>query len=414
MKRSDFLVGLDIGTTEVRCAIGLAPIKEGDNIQILGVGSAKSDGLRKGIIAQPTDTIEAVQAAVEQAEIITGHKVRGLTVNINGSHLSSMICRDEVGVSNVERRVIDQDIKLLNDKVKAGRVRPNESLVQFFPREYRLDDQRNIKNPRDMTGKVLGLEALLVKGLATHIESVEKVCQVLNLRIRNRAVSSLATWEAIFDKRVAESGIAVVDIGASTTNMIVVREGEVEHVAVIPIGGSQITNDLAIGLKVSLDIAEEVKVKYVDVDFKGRGTRTIKTRDQEFLFNPAVAAAIARDRLEELAGKIRAEFKRIHCMDRLPGGVFLSGGGSQLAGLPAFLSNELGLSVQIGRLRKFDGLVDEIRKNPQHLVAAGLMALDFVLSYQNQTPVIKVWQTRFKQFFDRANKIIDRVKKLKQ
>ncbi len=244
MKKSVFLVGLDIGTTEVRCAIGLAPVKEGENIQILGVGSVRSDGLRKGLVAQPADVIEAVQAAVEQAEVITGHKVKGLTVNINGAHLSSMVCRDEVGVSNVERRVIDQDVKLLNDKVKAGRIGTNESLVQFFPREYRLDDQRNIKNPQDLIGKVLGLEALLVKGLTTHIESVDKVCHALNLRINHRAVSSLAAWEAIFDKRVAESGIAVIDIGASTTNIIVVREGEVEHVAVIPIGGAQLTNDL--------------------------------------------------------------------------------------------------------------------------------------------------------------------------
>ena len=414
MKKSVFLVGLDIGTTEVRCAIGLAPVKEGENIQILGVGSVRSDGLRKGMVAQPADVIEAVQAAVEQAEVITGHKVKGLTVNINGAHLSSMVCRDEVGVSNVERRVIDQDVKLLNDKVKAGRIGTNESLVQFFPREYRLDDQRNIKNPQDLIGKVLGLEALLVKGLTTHIELIDKVCHALNLRINHRAVSSLAAWEAIFDKRVAESGIAVIDIGASTTNIIVVREGEVEHVAVIPIGGAQLTNDLAIGLKISLDAAEEIKIKYVDVVFKGRGTRTIRTRDKEFLFNPAVAATIARDRLEELAVKIRDEFKRVHCLDRLPGGVFLAGGGSQLAGLAEFLSDELGLAVQLGQLRQFDGLVDEIKKNPQHLVATGLMALDFVLSYQNQTPAIKVWQTRFKQFFDRVNKLVDRIKKLKQ
>ena len=412
-KKSDFLVGLDIGTTEVRCAIGLAPTKEGDNIQILGVGSAKSDGLRKGVVTQITDVIEAVQAAVEQAEVITGHRVRGATVNINGAHLNSIICRDEVGVSNVERRVVDQDIKILSEKVQSGRIQANESLVQFFPREYRLDNQRNIKNPRDLTGKVLGLEALIVKGLTTHIESIEKVCVALNLRINNRTVSSLAAWEAIFDKKVAESGIAVLDIGATTTNLIVVREGEVEHVSVIPIGGSQITNDLAIGLKLGLDTAEDVKIKHVDVSFKGRGTRTIQTKDQEFLFNPALAATIARDRLEELADKIRAEFSRIHCLDRLPGGVFLSGGGAQLAGLSEFLSDELGLAVQLGRLRKFDGLVDEIRRHPQHLVATGLMALDFVLSYQNQTPTIKIWQTRFKQFFDRLNKIVDRIKKLK-
>ncbi len=171
---------------------------------------------------------------------------------------------------------------------------------------------------------------------------------------------------------------------------------------------------LAIGLKISLNAAEEVKIKYVDVVFKGRGTRTIKTRDKEFLFNSAVAATIARDRLEELAAKIRGEFKRVHCLDRLPGGVFLAGGGSQLTGLAEFLSDELGLAVQLGQLRQFDGLVDEIKKNPQHLVATGLMALDFVLSYQNQTPAIKVWQTRFKQFFDRVNKLVDRIKKLKQ
>lgn len=413
VKRSDFLVGLDIGTTEVRCAIGLAPLKEGDNIQILGVGTAKSDGLRRGVIAQPTDVIEAIQAAVEQAEVITGHRVRNLTVNVNGSHLSSMVCRDEVGVSNVERRVVDQDIKLLHDKVKSGRVGSNETLVQFFPREYRLDDQRNIKNPQDLSGKVLGLEALLVKGSTTHVESIEKVCAALDLRINNLAVSSLAAWEAIFDKRVAESGIAVIDIGASTTNLIVVREGEVEHVASIPIGGSQLTNDLAIGLKVSLEVAEEVKVKYVDVSFKGRGTKTIRTRDQEFLFNPSVAATIARDRLEEVAARVLEEFKKAQCLDRLPGGVFLAGGGAQLAGLPEFLRDELSLAVQPGKLRKFDGLVDEIRKNPQHLVATGLMALDFVLSYQNRTPVIKVWQTRFKLFFDRVNKFVDRIKKLR-
>ena len=404
MKRSSFLVGLDIGTSEVRCAVGVAPAREGDNIQILGVGAAKNDGLNRGVISQLPEVIEAIGAAVEQAETITGQPIKAVTVNINGAHLTSQLVRDDVGVSNLDRRVVDQDVRLLSNKLKTGRLGANESLVQFFPREYRLDDQRNIKNPLDLTGKVLGLEALIVKAASSHLETIDRACAALSLKINHRTFSGLAAWEAVFQKKLAASGVAVLDIGAATTNLVIIRDSEIVHVAVIPIGGNQITNDLAIGLKIDLESAEKVKTRYIDINFNGRGTRALKTADGEVLINKALAAEIARARLEELATLVGQEIDRADCRNRLPGGLLLTGGSSNLVGLTEFLTGQIGLAVRLGQLRQFDGLVAEVQKNRSYLTVVGLLALDFVLDNQEPAGALKIWQNRLKQILDRLTK----------
>ena len=412
-KRSDYLVGLDIGTTEVRCAVGLVPTKDGDNIQILGIGVAQNDGLSKGVISQMAEVVEATAAAIEQAEAMIGQKIKAVTVNINGAHIYGQTSRDDVGVSNVDRRVVDQDIRLVADKVKSGRIKINEALIQFFPREYRLDEQRSIKNPLDLNGRVLGLEALLVKGLKTHVEAVERTCSSLNIKINNRTVSSLGAWEAVFEKQAGNSGVSVLDVGAATTNLIIVRDGEIEQIAVIPIGGRQLTNDLAIGLKIDLNLAEMIKTEHIDVGLKPKGTKTITIDEGELVFNQAVATKVIRDRLQELADKINAIFEQAGCQQQLPGGVLLTGGTSALPGITELLSKELGLSVRLGQLRDFDGLINEVNKNRSYLTAVGLMALDFVLGQANQPSPWEIWRGRYQRFVDWSGKLIKKAKNLR-
>ena len=198
----DLLVGIDVGTTEVRCAVGLMPAKDSDKIQVLGVGVSPNVGLKKGVVEQTNEVIEAVQAAIEQTEAMIGRKIKKVTVNVNGSHINSLTSRAEVAVSNIERRVLQRDVDLVNQRAQIGKTKEGEHQIQFFPREYRLDKQTKIKDPLRMTGGVLALEALLVKGASVHVEALETVFAALNVKVEHYTVSSLAAWEAVYERQL--------------------------------------------------------------------------------------------------------------------------------------------------------------------------------------------------------------------
>ena len=414
VSKPDLLVGLDIGTTEVRCAVGLEPVKDDDKIQVLGVGTARNYGLKKGVIAQHSEVVESVSAAIEQVQVMTGRKIKAATVNINGHQLKAQIARAEVAVGNLERRVLSRDINLVSEQVQASQIGKNQVLIQMFPREYRVDKQKSIKDPLNMTGRVLGLESLLVKAPSHHFEALNQVFAEIGVRINSLTFSSLAAWEAIFDKSISDAGLAVADIGAATTNLIVIKDGEVEHVAVIPIGGNQVTNDLAIGLKVDQETAEFIKVNYASLAFKGRGTRTIFIGGRKIIFSPALAAGIVQDRLEELSDKIKQQLIKIDHQHKLPGGLLVVGGSSQIKGLVPLLKQELQLSVQLGRLRQFDGLVESISKNRHHITVIGLMALDSILNPKPQINVVEMVQTRAQVIGSSLIKLLNKIRKTKE
>ena len=412
MKKTELLVGLDIGTTEVRCAVGFIPLKKDANLQILGIGIARNHGLKKGLIDDHNEVTEAITAAIDQVFVMTGQRVRSATVNINGEHLISEISRAQVAVSNVERRVLEKDVELVNKKAQRQKITKddNYALVQFLPKEYRLDDQKYIKDPLQMIGKVLAVEALLVKGLINQIESLEKIFYELGIKVSNVTTGSLAAWEAIFDRKTADVGVAVLDIGASTTNLVIIKDSEIAHVSVIPIGGQQVTNDLAIGLKIDQQAAEFIKTKYINLASISRGTKTIRVHGREVLFNPAAATEISRARVEELAEKIKIELDKVDCHQKLPAGILLAGGGSQLTGITDFLRNQLQMATNLAQLRPYDGLVDSIARKREYTTVIGLMSLDGLLKPRIQKSGLEILKDKLKQVVELINRLTSNVK----
>ena len=377
--KPDLLVGLDIGTTEVRCLVGVRPTEEDKRFHILGMGYALNEGMRGGVVVNHDEVVGAVETAVRQAELSSGHRIESATVNINGEHLKTVACRAEVAVANSDRIVTDFDRDLVDTKARELHLAPNREVVQFFANSYRVDQVKNLEDPIGVQGNVVGVQASVITGIVAHIEAIERVCEEVGIRINNKTVSSLAAYEATFNRRVAESGVLVVDIGHSTTNLVIVKEGKVEYAAVIPLGGFNVTKDIAIILQVDLEVAEFLKVNYADVYYDGRGTKTIEFNRQSINFSPKSLSEVTIARLCEICELISDILKETGHAQQLPGGVILTGGAAQTKGLKALFQEELGMHTRLGKIRNFGGLVETVEQKHEYLTVAGLLALDFTL-----------------------------------
>ncbi len=384
-KKQDLLVGLDIGTTEVRCLVGVQPTEEDKRFHILGIGYAVNEGMRAGIIVNYDEVVGAVDTAIRQAELNSGHKVEAVTVNINGPHLKATSCQAEVAVANNERVVTDFERDLVDAKARELNTPPNREVIQFFANSYRVDQVRDIEDPIGIQGNVVGIKALAVTGLTAHVETLEKVCDEVGVRINNVVVSSLAAYEATFSKKASESGVVVIDIGHSTTNLIIIKEGKVEHAAVIPLGGFNVTKDIAIILQVDLDAAEFLKVNHADVHHEGRGTKTVEFNRQSINFSPKNLGEVTAARLREICELVEDILEETGYSQQLPGGVILTGGVSQTKGLKELFQSQLDIYTRLGKIRNFGGLVETIEQKHEYMTVAGILALDFTLQI-SKTP----------------------------
>ena len=397
-KKSDLLVGLDIGTTEVRCLIGMSPAEEDRKFHILGLGCAVNEGMRAGVIVNYDEVVGAIDSAIKQAELNAGHNVESLTVNINGSHLRSVRCQAEVAIANTDRVVTDFDRDLVDRKAKELSLPSNRALVQFFPNNYRVDQVQNLENPVGVQGNILGVQALAVRGLAAHVDGLRRVCQDVGVHINHLTISSLAAAEAVFDKKAFESGLAVIDIGHSTTNLVIIREGKIEYAAVVPLGGFNVTKDIAIILQVDLDVAEFLKIHYADLNYEGRGTKTIEFNRQSINFSPQNLADVSTARLLEICEFVEEILKETGFAQQLPGGIILTGGVAQTKGLKELFQDNLKMHTRIGQINNFGGLVETIEQKAEYLTVAGVMALDFILQTRQPTR-FSSWGSRWR-FWD--------------
>lgn len=384
-KEQDLLVGLDIGTTEVRCLVGVRPTEEDKRFHILGMGYAVNEGMRDGIIVNHDEVVGAVDAAVRQAELNSGQRIEAATVSINGAHLKTVACKAEVAVANNERVVTEFERNLVETKARELNIPPNREVVQFFANNYRVDQVKNIEDPIGIQGNVVGIKATAITGLTAHIEKLEKVCEDVGIRVNNLTVGSLAAYEATFSKKSSESGLSVIDIGHSTTNLVIIKEGKVEYSAVIPLGGFNVTKDIAIILQVDLDIAEFLKVNHADIYYEGRGTKTVEFNRQSINFSPKNLSEVTEARLKEICEHIDDILQETGYAQQLPGGIILTGGAAQTKGLVALFQNQLNIYTRLGKIRNFGGLVEIIEQKYEYLAVAGILALDFTLQITKTT-----------------------------
>jgi cell division protein FtsA len=381
---SEFYVGLDIGTAFVRCVVGM-PGDESTSGRpsLIGHGIAPNLGMRKGAVVHVDDVTEAIVKAVTEAERISGKQIRGATININGAHVSGVDSKGVIAISTANKEITTQDRMRVEEAAGIIKLPANREIIQAFTKNYAVDGQKNIKNPVGMQGVRLEADMHLVTVATPNAHNLDLSLEKAQITAHHHTVSGLAAAEAVLDRQQKEVGTAVLDIGAGTTNIVVIEDGEVQHVAVLPIGGINVTNDLAIGLKIDLAIAEKVKTTYGE--FLKRSTIKVTHDKQEHVFEIEQIRMIVEARVEELFEYVDKELQKIRRSRKLPGGVVIVGGSAKLPYIAELAKEKLELATRIGKLREISGIVDTV-DDPSFYTATGLMVLDMLLGDGDNTP----------------------------
>ena len=379
-KNQPVAVGIDIGTTTVRCVIGT--LGEGDtHPTIIGAGKAKNRGMRKGVVNNVEEVANSISAAVEDAERIAGHHITGATISINGAHVIGLNSKGVIAVSSGSREITVEDLQRAEEAATVVQLPPNREIIQVFAKSYSLDGQDNIKDPVGMSGVRLEVDAHIVTAATPAVKNLDRAMQAIEIRANNHVLSGLAAAEAVITSKQRESGTAVVDYGSSTTNVIIFEDDDVQHVAVIPVGSINLTNDLAIGLRTDLDIAEEVKIKHARAHKvpTEEDKIVVKRDDETFEFPLRDVDAVVQARLDETFGLVDIELRKHRASRKLPGGIVLVGAGSQMPGIDEFVKERLELPARVGKPRNYSGIIDTT-DNAAYAAAVGLMMLDMSLT----------------------------------
>lgn len=372
-------VGLDIGTSTVKCVIGIIDQQDSSKISIIGHGISPNLGMRKGVVAHIDDVSESIHKAVGQAEQVSGIRVTQATVNVNGTHIAGINSRGVVAISTANKEITESDRHRVEEAATIIKLPPNREIIQVFAKNYRIDGQDNIKDPIGMQGIRLEVDTHIVTALVSNLKNLDLVLEKSRIQPTRYTISSIAAAEAVLTRQQKESGTLLIDIGAGTTNIVVVEDGEIQHVGVIPVGSMHLTNDLAIGLKTDLDIAEAVKVQHAGLGDQAKiGTASVNIQKKSYSFDAEDVALITEARLEELFELIDKELKKIHKSQKLPGGIVIVGGMAKLPGIAEYAKEKLQLAARIGKLQPIGGLLDVVA-DPIFSTAVGLMLLDMLL-----------------------------------
>lgn len=376
---SRYGIGLDIGTHSVRCVVAHQDAGVGAPT-IIGLGEAPNSGMRKGVVVNLVNTAQAIDKALEEAERVSGHEISAATISINGSHVLGISSRGVVAVGSHGHEINEQDLQRAEDAATVMQLPANREILEVTPRSFRLDDQDNIRDPIGMTGVRLEVDAHVITALSPNLRNLQKAAEMTHTTINHVIPAGLASSQTILTERQRENGVLLIDIGHATTNLAVYEEGDLQHVAVVAMGGVNITNDLAVGLKVDLAIAEEVKIKHAVASPHQRAatdkkTITVKIEKETHEFTTEQVDFIVEARLEEIFEMINEELKSIGRAAKLPGGVIITGGTAQIKGIADYAKEVLQLSAKVGIPEGFGGVAENINQ-PQYAGVLGLMLLD--------------------------------------
>ncbi len=371
-------VGLDIGTSTVRCVVGM--LNHGDTKpSIIGHGSAPNLGMRKGVVVHVDDVAEAVVQAITEAERVSGVRIDRATVNINGAHVSGINSKGVIAISAANREITPEDRMRVEEAATVIKLPPNREIIQVFAKNYSLDGQSNIKDPVGMHGVRLEVDTHIVTAATPNIRNLNMALEKAQVTPLRYTISSLAAAEAVLTRQQKEAGTVLVDIGAGTTNLVVIEDGEVQHIAILPIGGTHVTNDLAIGLKTDLDVADVVKIQHASVaGVNKKISVSVNIDNQIHNFKNSDVVMITEARIEELFEYVDKELRKIQRSRKLPGGVVLVGGTAKLPGIAEFAKEKLQLPARVGTMQPLSGLIDTV-DDTAYYAAAGLMLLDILL-----------------------------------
>jgi len=375
VEREWALGAIDVGTSKVVALIG--EVTTDGSLNIIGKGAPASSGLKKGVVVNIDQTVSSIAAAIEQAERLSGYKLEGAFISVGGSHVESQNSRGAVAVSGHHREVTQEDIARAKEVARAVTIPSNREVLHVLERDFTVDGQEGVKHPQGMSAIRLEVETHIVTGSATAVQNLSKCVQQAGIRIDELVASSLASAEAVLNDTEKDLGVAVADIGAGTTDLALFLDGSPFHTVVLPIGGNNVTNDLAIGLKTSLQAAEDLKIRYGTCDIASVGPEELVTvevlgDEQGRTLQRAEACDIIEARMRELFEKLGEEITVAGHGGMLPAGLVLTGGAAQLTGIAELGREVLQMPVRVASPMGVGGLVDHLL-TPAFSTSIGLL-----------------------------------------
>lgn len=372
LKQDEIIVGLDIGTTKIAAIVG--EVTE-DGIDIIGVGTAPSKGLRKGVVVNIDATVQSIQKAILEAENMAGCEISTVYAGISGGHIRGLNSHGVVAVK--DREIRDHDIARVIEAAKAMAIPMDREVLHVLPQQYIIDDQDGIRDPLGMAGVRLEAKVHIVTTAVTSAQNVVKCANRCGLQVADIVLEPLASAEAVIEDDEKELGVALVDIGGGTADIAVFVDGAIVHTAVLPLGGTHITNDIAVGLRTPLEAAEKIKKKYgcaLPAMIEGNDRMEVPSvggREPRVL-SRRVLVSIVEPRVEEIFEHIRVEIQRSGFYGALAAGVVLTGGVISMDGVPELAEDVLGIPARRGFPRGVGGLIDVVRA-PDYSTGVGLV-----------------------------------------
>ena len=367
------IVGLDIGTSKVVAIVG--SVSHDGELEIVGIGSHKSIGLKKGVVVNIESTVHSIQRAVEEAELMAGCQIDSVYAGIAGSHISSLNSHGIVAIK--DREVFTQDVDRVIDAAQAVAIPADQKILHILPQEYLIDNQEGVREPLGMSGVRLEAKVHLVTCAVNAAQNIEKCIKRCGLEVDDIILEQLASSYAVLTDDEKSLGVCLVDIGGGTTDIAIFTDGSIRHTKSIPIAGDQVTNDIAMALRTPTAHAEEIKIKYACALAKLTGAdETIKVpsvgdREPRELSGQALAEVV-EPRYDELFTLVQAELRRSGYEDLIAAGIVLTGGTSKMEGVVELAEEIFHMPVRVGYPQTVRGLNDIVR-NPIYATSVGLL-----------------------------------------
>ncbi|MEE2961401.1 MAG: cell division protein FtsA [Myxococcota bacterium] len=369
----NLVVGLDIGTTKICCIV--SEINQDGNLEVVGIGTHPSKGLRKGVVINIEATVESIKNAVREAELMAGCEIAHVYAGIAGGHIKGLNSHGIVAVK--DREVSDSDVSRVIDAARAVAIPLDREVIHILPQEFIIDHQDGIREPLGMSGVRLEAKVHIVTGAVTSAQNIIKCAQRCGLTVADIVLEQLASSDAVLSQDEKDLGVALIDIGGGTTDLAIWSEGSIIHTSVLAIGGDHITNDIAVGLRTPMEDAERIKQTF-------GCAMTSMVEEEETIEVPSVGGRkprilskrilteIIEPRVEEMFSLVQQEIQRTGYEDLLASGVVITGGATLLHGMPDLAEDILGLPVRLGLPGSVGGLTDVVR-SPMFSTSVGLV-----------------------------------------
>lgn len=414
MAKEGLIAGLDIGSSHIRMVVGQRGSEEEQAIQVIGASEVPSQGISRGIINSIEDAVSAISLCLEKTERMVGAPIQEAWVGISGTHIISQESRGVVAVSKPDGEIREDDIERAIEAARTVATPPNYEILHVIPKSFTIDTQAGIKDPLGMTGVRLEVDAQIIQGLSSQIRNLTKSVYRTSLDIEDLVLSALASAEALLGPRQKELGVVLVNIGSTTTSIVVFEEGDVIHTAVLPLGSDHITSDLAIGLRTSVDVADRVKIECGDALPKDLSKKDeinlIEYGGEDVLVSRKYVAEIIEARVEEIFEKVDDELKSIDRSGMLPSGAVMTGGGSKLPHIVDVAKRKLRLPASLGAAPSGMAIVDRV-SDPVFSTALGLVFWGNQLTEQKR-PGFGKMISRFKSVDEVSSKMRKWIKSL--